>query len=164
MRSYDGFMALIAELDGDAREIARLLGHNERAAARIRAGANDPIDYGALGFTIHSLYGVAENYFLRVSKFFENGLDQDRWHRSLVEKMSLDLPGMRPPFFAERSMALDAIELLKFRHRIRNLYGEDLEPSRTMEMQCIAERFFGGFEGMHRAFKEKLLLIAEKLR
>lgn len=164
MRSYEGFLALVAELDGDEREIARLVAHNARAAARIRAGAVDPIDYGALGFTIHTLYGVAENYFLRVSKFFENGLPPERWHQALVEKMSLDIPGLRPPLLADRDTARDAVMLLKFRHRMRNLYGEDLDPAKTLEVQAAAERFFGNFPALHAGYRAKLLAVAGALR
>ncbi len=59
MRSRESLLALIAELDGDEREIARVLAHNERAWERIVSGADDPVDWGALGYTIHTLYGVA---------------------------------------------------------------------------------------------------------
>lgn len=164
MRTYESFLILIAELDGDAAEISRVLGHNTRAWARICAGANDPIDWGALGYTIHTLYGVAENYFLRINKFFENGLPYDRWHRSLVEKMGLDIPGVRPPLFTDATQRRDAGELLKFRHRMRNLYGEDLDPDKTRDIQSIAMRFFGGFPEMHQNFRYRLLAIAEAVR
>lgn len=164
MRTYESFLTLIAELDGDATELTRVLAHNTRAWARISAGANDPIDWGALGYTMHTLYGVAENYFLRISKFFENGLPADRWHRALVEKMALDIPGVRPPLFTTAAQLHDAAELLKFRHRMRNLYGEDLDPEKTHAMQLIAMRFFGGFLEMHRSFRGRLLAIAEAMR
>lgn len=164
MRSYEGFLTLIAELDGDAAEVERVLAHNARAWERILRGATDPIDWGALGYTIHTLYGVVENYFLRVSKFFENGLPSDRWHRALVEKMALDIPGIRPALFTRITQSHDAAELLKFRHRMRNLYGEDLDPVKTSDIQAIAQRFFGGFTALHRDFREKLLAIAEKSR
>lgn len=164
MNTYESFLVLIAELDGDAAEVDRVLAHNTRAWARIRAGANDPIDWGALGYTIHTLYGIAENYFLRISKFFENGLPSDRWHRSLVEKMGLDIPGSRPPLFTDATQQHDAGELLKFRHRMCNLYGEDLDPDKTSDIQLIAMRFFAGFSEMHRNFRNRLLAIAEALR
>jgi hypothetical protein len=164
MRTYEGFLTLIAELDGDVAEIERVRGQNARAWDRIRAGADDPIDWGALGFTLHTLYGVAENYFLRVSKFFENGLPPERWHRALLEKMALDIPGLRPALFTIPAQLSDAVELMKFRHRMRNLYGEDLDPIKTGEIQMIADRFFERFPEMHRDFRERLLAIAGAVR
>lgn len=164
MRTYEQFLALLTELDGDAAEIERVRMHNRKAWERIGAGAHDPVDWGALGFTIHTLYGVAENYFLRVSKFFENGLPADRWHRGLLEKMNLDITGLRPALFTNSSQLRDASELLSFRHRLRNLYGEDLDPEKTGTVQKIAERFFDGFTEMHLDFRARLLAIAERLK
>jgi hypothetical protein len=163
MRSHESILALIAELDGNEREIERVLGLNERAWQRILAGADDPLDWGALGYTIHTLYGLAENYFLRISKFFENGLPSDTWHKALVEKMSLDIPPLRPPLFTEKEQLRDALEILKFRHRFRNLYGEDLDPVKTRAIQAAATRFFSSFPAVHRTFRAKIVAIAEAL-
>lgn len=55
-----------------------------------------------------------------------------RWHRALVDKMALDIPGLRPPLLADRQTVQDALTLLKFRHRIRNL--------NERERAVIAER------------------------
>jgi hypothetical protein len=164
MRTYEGFLALFQELDGDVIELARVGERNQRAWERIKMGARDPIDWGALGFTIHTAYGVIENYFLRVSKFFENGLPSGSWHKALVDKMVLDIPGLRPALLTTDADRWDVVELLKFRHRIRNLYGEDLDPAKTEAIQCIAEALFGRFPSIHGAFREKLSAIAERLQ
>ena len=88
MRTNAAFYSLIAELKADVVELRRLQELNLRAWSRIEQGATDVLDWGALGFTLHSLYGVLENYFLRISKFFENNLPPHRWHKVLVEKMA----------------------------------------------------------------------------
>ena len=163
MRTSESFLGLVEELEGDARELERVLGHNRRAWDRIEGGANDPIDWGALGYTLHSAYGVLENYFLRVSKFFENNLDADRWHKALVEKMGLEIPGVRPALLGEGNAKRQAMELLKFRHRFRNLYGEDLDPVKTAEIQGIAEDFFPRFAKLHADFVAKLRVLARTL-
>ena len=163
MRTYESMLALIRELEGDAAEIARVLEHNRRAQARIAAGADDPVDWGALGFTIQTLYGVLENYFLRISKYFENNLPADRWHTALVEKMSLDIPGVRPSFFTDKRHEQQVREIVRFRHRLRNLYGEDLDPRKTAEIQKTVEAFFEEFPGLHARFIETLKGVADAL-
>lgn len=163
MRTYASMQALIRELEGDAVEIARVLEHNRRAQARMVAGANDPVDWGALGFTIQTLYGVLENYFLRISKYFENNLPAERWHTALVEKMSLDIPGVRPSFFTEKRHEQQVREIVRFRHRLRNLYGEDLNPRKTAEIQKTVEGFFREFRVLHARFIEALIGIADAL-
>ena len=160
MRTREGFLALIAELDGDVRELDRLSDHNRRAWSRIEAGADDPVDWGALGFTIQTIYGVIENYFLRISKFFENSLPSDRWHQALVERMGLEIPEVRPPLLRDADV-LRVRELVKFRHRLRNLYGEDLDPTKTRAIQHVLQVFLEDFNEIHRQFISKLRTIAD---
>jgi len=164
MKTRESFLVLIEELEGNMRELDRARRRNDEAWERIQAGASSPIDWGALGFTLHNLYGILENYFLRVSKFFENNLDANRWHRALVEKMALDIPDIRPAVLSGERMKYPTIELLKFRHRLRNLYGEDLDPVKTAEIQRLATELVLGFKDQHSAFTRKIRSIAEAVR
>jgi hypothetical protein len=164
MRTPESFLTLIAELEGDYRELRRVMSQNNRAWERIQTGSSDPLDWGALGFTLHSAYGILENYFQRVSKFFENSLPPYGWQKALVEKMALDIPGVRPALLAEESLKRGALELLKFRHRFRNLYGEDLDPEKTAEVHRIANSFADSFSDCHAGFVAKLRAIAEELK
>jgi hypothetical protein len=162
MRTYEGFLALIAELDADVRELRRVMEHNSRAWERIQAGADDPVDWGALGFTIQTAYGILENYFLRVSKFFENSLPSDRWHQALVERMAIEIPGLRPALLGRDALE-EVRELVRFRHRLRNLYGEDLDPTKTSRVQQTLQRFVATFSEIHRRFTAELREIADAL-
>ena len=71
---------LIGELRLDCSQIKEQARTNDRAYSRILNGATDSLDYSALGYTIHNLYGIMENACLRISKFFENGLLKESWH------------------------------------------------------------------------------------
>ena len=164
MRTPESFLTLVAELEGDFRELRRIMSQNRRAWERIRTGAADPLDWGALGFTIHSAYGILENYFRRVSIFFENSLPPYGWQKALVEKMALEIPGVRPALLAEESLKGRALVLLKFRHRFRNLSGEDLDPEKTAEVHQIANLFADSFSNSHTDFVAKLRAIAEELK
>jgi hypothetical protein len=163
MRTYESLQTLIQELESDARRIERVLSRNATAWERIEHGASDPVDWGALGFTVQTVYGVLENYFLRISKYFENNLPADRWHVGLVERMKLDIPGVRPAFLENAEQAKQVREILRFRHRLRHLYGEDLDPKKTAEIQRIVQTFFAEFPELHRRFLERLRSIADAL-
>jgi hypothetical protein len=164
MRTRESLEALAAELEIDMRQLDRIRAHNRRAWARIQGGARDYLDWGALALTLHNSYGILENYFLRISKLFENNLDPERWHKALVEKMAIEIPALRPALLGDDRLRDQAIELLKFRHRVRNLYGQELDPVRTEAIQALAMDFFPSFEAAHRQFLEKLRLIAEAMR
>lgn len=163
MKTYEGFLTLIEELKGDLREIERLRELNLRAWERVENGADDVLDYGALGYTIHSIYGVMENYFLRISRFFENSLPNDAWHKALVQRMALDIPGVRPPFITDDGIKKKIMELLRFRHKFRNLYGENLDPEKTGAVQKELSAVLHEFPALHEGYCGKLLQIAERL-
>ena len=96
---YRGF------LDGDFR----VMGRKNTSAIVI---AELMVDY----------YTCAETLFLRVSQFFENDLDANRWHADLLDKMTLRIEGVRDAVVDEQT-ARWLGELLKFRH-FRRYYFE----------------------------------------
>ncbi|MCY4377658.1 MAG: hypothetical protein OXC31_28195 [Spirochaetaceae bacterium] len=60
-------------------------------------------------------YTALETLFLRVSQLFENRLLADRWHSDLLEKMTIEVPGIRQPLIARETYGHLA-ELMRFRH------------------------------------------------
>jgi hypothetical protein len=71
-------------------------------------------------------YTCIETLFLRISKFFENNLDKEQWHRSLLEKMTLEIEDVRPKVICE-SVYHGLLELLKFRHFSRYYFDLDYD-------------------------------------
>lgn len=162
-RRAEDFRRLMSELAADAADLDALLSANERAAARIAAGAGDDLDFGALGYTIHNLYGVIENYCLRIAKFFENGLDPVSWHRDLLGRMALDIPGVRPALF-DREVLARLDELRAFRHLFRHLYARPLDRAKVQLVQEQVAPALAAFKVAHRNYLELLEAIAEELR
>ena len=71
-------------------------------------------------------YTCIETLFFRISKFFENNLDKEQWHRSLLEKMTLEIEDVRPRVICE-SVYHGLLELLKFRHFSRYYFELDYD-------------------------------------
>jgi hypothetical protein len=65
--------------------------------------------------TITNYYTCAETIFLRISRFFENALQKDKWHTDLLHKMTLDIEGIRPAAITHQTFTT-LIELMRFRH------------------------------------------------
>ena len=95
-RTEESFDRLIAELRSDMVDLETVERRNKQAMARMAAGARDELDWMTLGYTIHNIYGIFENYCVRVAKFFENDLGEASWHRELIQRMRLDIEGVRP--------------------------------------------------------------------
>jgi len=75
---------------------------------------------------LSNYYTCAETIFVRISRFFENGLEQDRWHQALLEKMVLEIPGLRPRVLSDTTFG-NIQELLKFRHFTRYYFELDYD-------------------------------------
>lgn len=71
-------------------------------------------------------YTCIETLFIRISTFFENNLDKEKWHRSLLEKMTLEIEDVRPKVISE-SVYRGLLEMLKFRHFSRYYFELDYD-------------------------------------
>ena len=75
---------------------------------------------------LEKYYTCAESIFLRISQYFENRLEPARWHADLLQKMTLDIEGVRPRAVDLRD--LPALrEMLRFRHFKRNYFDLDYD-------------------------------------
>jgi hypothetical protein len=142
---------LIAQLDKEYRVFEDNCRLNRKAWERIEQGARDELDWAALGYTLHMLYTTMENYFLRISKTFENNLPSDTWHRHLIEAMQLDLPGIRPAFM-DSELAEITDELRGFRHVFRSVYENRIDPDRVSLLQKKIPRMQNLFFAAHRSY------------
>ncbi|MBA7543364.1 hypothetical protein ES705_35695 [subsurface metagenome] len=158
----DDFLRLIAELKADTDLLEELKKKNRKAESRIQQGRADELDWSALGYTIHNIYNLLENYFLRIAKFFENALDPVSWHKDLVERMILEIEEVRPPLL-DRALARGIYELRAFRHVFRNIYQSELDPKRLELVQGGLDDTMGAFSKAHNRFIEELRAIAERL-
>ena len=97
---------LKAELQLDIGRLAELRGKNEKAAERVEIGNPDELEYAALGYTIHNLFSLIENYATRIARTFENEIDPVSWHKELIERMQLSIAGVRPALW-DRTLEVD---------------------------------------------------------
>ena len=74
-------------------------------------------------------YTCLETGFLRISRVFENEVDTRQWHRSLLERMTVDIPTIRPRVLSDGTFrCLD--ELMRFRHFRRYYYDRKYDRER----------------------------------
>ena len=92
-----------------------------------------------------------ENYFLRISKAFENHLLSEAWHKHLIDAMQLDLPGIRPAFM-DSELAGIADELRGFRHVFLGVFENRIDPDRIPLLQRKVPQMQELFSAAHRSF------------
>jgi hypothetical protein len=77
-------------------------------------------------FYVNQIYTGFERMFRNIADSFENSFDEKSWHKSLLDRMTLDIENIRPPVISESNYRfLD--EIRAFRHFFRHTYDFDLD-------------------------------------
>jgi hypothetical protein len=125
-----------------------------RAAALLESRLAEPTDgrWAAAAFEINRIYNILEKAFERLCETFENHLVKTgRYHDTLIERVTLDLKGIRPAFLPAEAIR-DVRELKGFRHLFRHAYDLDLDPVRVTAAADNAARCVRSFDGWCAAF------------
>ena len=163
MSGPEAVALLRSELAHDVQLIKENYRKNREMTTRIEQGTReDEFEYAALGYTLHNLYTAFEAYFVRVAKFFENQLDETGWHKSLLDRMTLDVPDVRPALL-RADTAEKLRELLQFRHVFRNLYKSRLIPEKVLWANNAARGLPEEFEPQHQAFDAFLVDLSSRM-
>lgn len=126
------------------------------ATARQRfAGAGAAYEE-ACAFHLCRLFNVIEQMALRVAKRFENAIDDPaRWHAELIRRMTLDIPGVRPPLFS-RELAAPLSELRGFRHVFTHAYELVLRREKLELLLTDADSVVSGLRERALRFVEEV--------
>jgi len=89
--------------------------------------APDTRDLIAQAYHLHNIYNALENSFEQISRAFENHVeDSPNWHKTLLNKMFLEIPGFRPDVLPESCRPV-LHDLRGFRHVFRHSYGIEFD-------------------------------------
>lgn len=128
-----GLEILERELAADRRVLADAAG---KAADRI--DETHPGHLEACAYELARFYTVLERMLENICEAFENHFERDGdWHEKLLTRLSLDLPGLRPPLLPDGAVA-NLRELKRFRHLIRHAYDLTLRENRLRELVQFA--------------------------
>ena len=136
-------MRKVALLEAELRdelESLRQLAREYPAIEKMLACSDQEVSFihkGAVGYFLHSFYNGCENIFRLIASFFENDVGSDSWHRNLLRRMKLEIPGYRPRLLDEETFVL-LNELRGFRHVFRHCYSFQLDWARE---KALAEKF-----------------------
>ena len=94
--------------------------------------------------------------------FIENDLGHDEWHKTLVDRMTLDIEGVRPAL-VDLEFARKIDELRRFRHLFRNLYKTLLIPAKVRLANEFAATLVDDFRIHHDKFDAFLIDLKREL-
>jgi len=158
-RSRVGFLRLISELENDIESLDDLMAKYFLINKKIKQIEPDEFDWASLGYVIHNIYNQLENYFLRISKYFENDLDDTSWHKDLVNRMTIEIKDIRPKLL-DRALANNMNELRAFRHVFRYIYQSELDEKKLKDLNKQVPTIINRFKDCHKLFLETLQKIS----
>jgi hypothetical protein len=82
---------------------------------------------------LENYYTCSETIFVRISRFFENNIQPERWHKELLSRMTLEYPDIRPRIISDRT-EYNLAELMRFRHFKRYYFGTAYDWTRIDEL------------------------------
>jgi len=131
----------------DGRVLRRAVETLDRRLAESSEGR-----FAAAAFELNRIYNILEKSFERLCETFENHLEKTgRYHDTLIERVALDLTGIRPALLPADAVR-DVRELKGFRHLFRHAYDLDLDPARVTAVAAQAARCVAGLDGWCREF------------
>ncbi len=84
-------------------------------------------------------YTCLETILFRISRAFENHLSSEKWHKELLRKMRIEIPGIRKAVLSQESyLLLD--ELRRFRHFKRYYFEFDYDWAKLDYLRIVYEK------------------------
>lgn len=109
-----------------------------------------------LGYQLHNLYSSYEDLFKEVAVTFENNIDRNSgYHKNLLLRMKIAIPGIRPGILSEKSHLILG-ELMGFRHVFRHAYDYNLSSEKLKSLRGNVLLHYPGIEMDVKNFKKFL--------
>ena len=123
-------LTLIGEIDKCVERLQELDNFCHQAKQDLAIlGKEKKYDLVVLAEIFSDYYTCLETVFVRISKFFENNLEKSRWHADLLDRMVLNIPGIRKRVLRDETHNI-LKEFLRFRHFKRYYFEFDYDRDR----------------------------------
>ena len=116
---------LKVDLEGQMNTIERI--HQKLLDRVAKWEGNDEAILESIAYQIHNLYCAIEDLLKIVASCFENNISNSgQWHSLLLQRMSMEIPDIRPVFLSPHTHAI-LNNLRGFRHFFLHAYGATIE-------------------------------------
>lgn len=132
-----GLQVLRLELRSDRDAFAAR--SDELAGLSLSASTGDANLLARAAVALHHAYGAFESALARIARVFDTEPSGANWHRSLLETMAMDVPGIRPAVVGPQTLPAMR-DLPAFRHFFRHAYTVPLDARRLTTLRDLAVR------------------------
>ena len=135
MNRRNDTLLLIAEIQKAVAQIHRIAAYHKEFRTDFPSGqTHKQYDLVILADIVTDYYTCLETAFVRISRFFENNLEKDRWHKHLLEKMTLEIPGIRRAVLSDECYH-QLEEFLRFRDFKRYYYDYNYDRDKMLFLE-----------------------------
>jgi hypothetical protein len=135
---------LVADIRDDLKSIDRMKAEYDTFVAAADWENPSVYDKATIGYYLHNFYNACESIFRTIAAAFENQIDAVTWHWSILKRMKLELPTVRPPAISEELYRI-LDDFRAFRHVFRNAYSFELDWAKE---RLVAEKLDGAVAQM----------------
>lgn len=107
--------SLSGELESSIQVLKKINKFYDEHTAKLKKNDRTVENAIVLSEIFVNFYTCLETAFFRISQYFENSLNATRWHKEVLKKMTLTIPGIRERVISDESYTC-LEELLRFRH------------------------------------------------
>jgi hypothetical protein len=142
---------LVRGIRQELEELQRVLDRIQEGWERSRR-SNDDYYLDSVALNLHGFYSGFERLFTHIAETIDGDLPHgEDWHRRLLRQMKTEVPGVRPAVIStEMGELLE--ELRKFRHVVRNVYAQHLDPARLLKLVEGSSKSFAQLNAEISAF------------
>lgn len=116
---------LTVDLNSQMADIKAI--HQKIVDRSARLQSDDETILESIAYQIHNLYCATEDLLKIVARYFENNIsDSGQWHSLLLQRMTIEIPNIRPAFLTSKTYSI-LNSLRGFRHFFRHAYGATIE-------------------------------------
>jgi len=126
MSAREELLIVAGELRGSLAVLAKINAYYDEFESQGESTGRTTERAIVLSDIFSNFYTCAETAFLRISQFFENSLDSERWHKDLLSKMTVVIKGVRERVISDESR-MSLSEMLRFRHFKRYYFEFDYD-------------------------------------
>jgi uncharacterized protein YutE (UPF0331/DUF86 family) len=152
----DKLRILVADIQDDLKTITEI--QNElNTYTKSLTEPPDRYQKMVIGYLMHNFYNACENIFLNIARIFENSIEPQEWHKSILKRMKLSIKDVRPAVISERLYKL-LNDFRGFRHVFRHLYSDELDWDKE---KLLVNKFDNTVEGFIKDIGEFINFLEE---
>jgi hypothetical protein len=162
MSIADDLRTLIGEIDSHLAVLKKISDFYDEHSAKAGAQEQSVENAIILSDIFVNFYTCIETVFFRISQYFENSLDGTKWHKDVLQKMTLSVPGIRERVISDDTYR-DLEEILRFRHFKRYYFDFNYDWDR---LELVRKKFLSTRISVREevtAFREYLYTLVEEV-